>query len=103
MSVGADGRGQRPTQLSADATGSDNPLQQEMAAEGDAEQYTCISVQHALSPPDASFLISLSEIPKGSGRSDFVDALTVAVDCIYRACERLTPSGACCHTRCMLP
>ena len=64
--------------------GSNNALQREMAEQGDPNEYACISVQHELAPPDQSFLVSLSEVPKGTGRSDFVDALTVAVDFIYR-------------------
>lgn len=62
-----------------------NKLQQEMAEQGDADQYTCISVQHELQPPDASFLLSFNKVTKGTGRSDCIDALTVAVDCIYRS------------------
>ncbi|KAK9809762.1 hypothetical protein WJX73_003919 [Symbiochloris irregularis] len=67
--------------------GTSNPLQEEMAADGEPDQFTCITVLQPLSLPDQSLLISLSDAQKGSGRSDFVDALTVAVDCIYRAAQ----------------
>ena len=81
--------------------GSKNALQQEMAQEGDPDQYTCISVQHELDPPAAPFLVSLSEVPKGTGRSDFVDALTVAVDCIYRTGEAIAMPLPCRDAFCL--
>ena len=59
-----------------------------MAAEGDSDQYTFISVQQPMQFPDQETLGHLTDLDSAAGhsgtRSDFVDALTVAVDLLYR-------------------
>lgn len=44
-------------------------------------------VEQPLQPPNAQFLTSLMNLPKGGGRSDFIDAVTVAADSINRATQ----------------
>lgn len=44
-------------------------------------------MEQALQPPNVHFLTSLSNLPKGGGTSDFIDAVTVAADSINRATQ----------------
>ena len=64
-----------------------NQLATEMAASGDDDQYQYISYDQTLRPPGLDFLTSLSSIAPGEGQSDFLDALTVAADSLFRTLE----------------
>ncbi|KAL6768216.1 KU80 [Auxenochlorella protothecoides x Auxenochlorella symbiontica] len=66
-------------------SGTSNELHDEAASAGDPTQYLHISVVHALQQPGLSMLRSLRQVPRGDGESDFVDALTVALDSLYKA------------------
>ena len=44
-----------------------------------------IQVTQPLHPPTTAFLKALYDLPKGTGQSDFVNAITVAADIINRA------------------
>ena len=70
----------------ADADTS-NQLHTEMAASGDEDQYQYITYDQPLRPPGLDFLTSLSSIAPGNGLSDFLDALTVAADSLFRTLE----------------
>ncbi|KAK9840417.1 hypothetical protein WJX74_009567 [Apatococcus lobatus] len=61
-----------------------NQLNTEMAASGDDDQYQFITYDQELRPPDMSFMTSLSSIAPGDGKPDFIDALTVAADSLFR-------------------
>ncbi|KAL3159758.1 ATP-dependent DNA helicase II subunit 2 [Trebouxia sp. C0009 RCD-2024] len=62
-------------------TESDNPLNDELGE----DQYMNITIEQELNFPDTSFLASVLSVAQGSGSSDFMDALTVAVDKLHRA------------------
>ncbi len=64
-----------------------NQLHTEMAASGDDDQYQYITFDQPLSPPSLDFMTSLSSIAPGNGPSDFLDALTVAADSLFRILE----------------
>ena len=70
--------------MSAD---TDNQLHTEMAALGDDDQYLFITYDQRLRPPDMDYLTSLSSIEPGHGQPDFLDALTVAADSLYKTLE----------------
>lgn len=55
-----------------------------MAASGDDDQYQFITYDQDLRPPDMDFMTSLSSIAPGNGKPDFIDALTVAADSLFR-------------------
>ncbi|KAK9814489.1 hypothetical protein WJX72_006674 [[Myrmecia] bisecta] len=74
-------------------TGTSNPVHQEMAdqaeqaGEEDPNMYAHITLQRPMRPPDIDYLKDLADLPSGNGSSDFLDALTVAVDTIYRTVQ----------------
>lgn len=43
--------------------------------------------EHPLKPPDQAYLVGLEpgKMPRGQGKSDFIDAVTVAADILNRA------------------
>ena len=49
----------------------------------------CLQEEHGLKPPDQAYLRGLEpgKMPRGQGKSDFVDAVTVAADIINRALQ----------------
>ena len=59
-----------------------------MAVLGEPDQYTFISVQQPMQFPDEETLGHLTDLERAAGdagtRSDFVDAIAVAADCLYR-------------------
>ncbi|KAL0036571.1 hypothetical protein WJX79_000925 [Trebouxia sp. C0005] len=61
-------------------TETNNPLNDEMGE----DQYMNITVEQELKFPDTTFLSSVLSPEQGSGSSDFVDALTIAVDRLHR-------------------
>mmetsp|Transcript_37217 Transcript_37217/g.82780 ORF Transcript_37217/g.82780 Transcript_37217/m.82780 type:complete len:744 (-) Transcript_37217:388-2619(-) len=69
------------------STDTKNSLFQEFAAQDVTTEYCHIYVLQELKPPGLDTLCALSPLPRGTGTSDFVDALTVAVDMLNKACE----------------
>lgn len=62
-----------------------NALNKEQEEEGAPGQYMNIRVQHPLQCVTLSYLKSLNDLPKGGGRSDYVNALLVALDLMIKA------------------
>ena len=61
-----------------------NQLNTEMTASGDDDQYMHVTYDQKLRPPSLDFLTSLSSIAPGDGTPDFLDAITVAADSLFR-------------------
>lgn len=68
-------------------TDTSNALNVEMASEGDPGQYLHISVVHSLQCPTLGYLTTLKNLPKGTGASDFLDALVVGLDMLIKTGE----------------
>ncbi len=67
--------------------GTSNAVNDAFAAEGEPDAYTNITVAHELACPNLGYLTTASNLPEGTGKSEYYEALVVAMDMLVKAVE----------------